>query len=97
MKTPTEPPPWLTDLLRDDAALDDDGFTARVMAALPPRRALRARPAWAYALPPLFAAAGCAACWLVATAGHAPSPAMWTGPFALLAMVVVGSVAFAND
>ncbi len=97
MTPPPEPSDWLTAALREDEGLADDGFTARVMSALPPRRTLRARPAWTYALPPAFAAAGCAACWAFATHGHMPTIGWGTATLALLAMAAVGGVTLSNE
>ena len=99
--TPPDPNEWLEGALRDDEDLADDGFTARVMSALPPSRPhsarVRPRPRWTYALPPAFAAAGCAACWAFAAQGHLASLGGLTAMLALFAMASVGGVTMSRE
>jgi hypothetical protein len=62
---------WLESLLRADRSaqhhIDDAGFSASVMAALPPRAAVRKAPAW---LVPAMTAAGCALAATLTPAGE---------------------------
>ena len=97
MTTP-DPNEWLAEALADED-LADDGFTARVMSALPPSRPRRVpvRPRWTYALPPAFAAAGCAACWAFAAQGHLASLGGLTAMLALFAMASVGGVTMSRE
>ena len=59
---------WLERLLHDDAAhqfhIEDDGFSARVMSALPAR--IKPAPAW---LVPAMTVAGCALAAILTPAG----------------------------
>ena len=83
MSTNSPTPPSLESLLAAPPHVDDDGFTPRVMAALPRRRA----PRVVYALVPGATAVGAAITALLC------GPALVSAPFvvALATIVVIAS------